>query len=203
MKFLLGTKIGMTSIIDEQGTLIPVTVIQAGPCVVTQVKTRESDGYAAVQIGLGTAKKLNKPATGHFAKSETTPRYTREARITEEEAGTMALGNTFDVSLFSKGDKVKVSGQIKGRGFTGPVKRYGFKGHPASHGHPQQRKVGSIGSTFPQHVIKGMRMAGKYGDTRKSVMNLTVVDVDQANNIILVRGGVPGVVGRLLEIAGN
>ncbi|MBI2448067.1 50S ribosomal protein L3 [Candidatus Microgenomates bacterium] len=200
MKFLLGKKIGMTSIIGENGKITPITVVEAGPCVVTAVKTEEKDGYNALQVGFEKIKKANKPKTGHLKKSGEILRHLKEVRL--EKIAENQIGDHFDTSLFAKGDKVKISGLIKGHGFTGPVKRYGFRGHPAGHGHPEQRKVGSIGSRFPQRTIKGLRMAGRWGGTRKTVINLEIIDIDKEKNLLLVKGSVPGTNGRMLEIRG-
>lgn len=204
MKFLLGTKIGMTSYIDEQGAITPVTVVQAGPVVVTQLRTPERDGYAAVQVGYGErkARAINKPLAGHLQASGATSQHLAETRVAATELDSIQLGATFDVTQFAKGDKVKVAGTTKGKGFAGTVKRYGFKGGPASHGHPDQRRPGSIGSTFPQRTIKGLRMSGHMGNTRRSVLGLTIVDIDTDKNLLILKGSVPGVKGRLLEIYG-
>ncbi|HRY60288.1 MAG TPA: 50S ribosomal protein L3 [Patescibacteria group bacterium] len=199
-KFILGKKIGMTSIINEDGNLVPVTVIEAGPCVVTQVKGVEKDGYKALQIGIGTEKKPNKPLTGHTKKSGVASKTLKEFRIGDDIE--MKEGDIVDVSIFEKGEKVKIAGNIKAKGFQGGIKRWGFKSHPAGHGHPQQRRVGSIGSGYPQHVFKGKKMPGRCGPDRKTILGLTIVDVDVKNNLLLVKGSVPGVKGRLLEIRG-
>lgn len=198
-KFLLGKKIGMTSVIDENGNLVGVTVIQSGPCVVTKVKSKETDGYVAVQIGFNEAKKLNKPEAGHLKNIDKKFKTLKEFRTEEPD---VAEGAMLDVSVFEKGDKVKISGNIKGKGFAGGIKRWGFKSHPAGHGHPQERRVGSIGSGYPQHVFKGKKMPGRKGPDKKTILNLQVVDTDVKNNLLLVKGSVPGVVGRLLEIRG-
>ena len=200
MKFILGKKVGMTTIINQEGDAIPVTVISAGPCLVTQVRTNENDGYKAIQLGFDEKKKLNKPQTGHLKRTNKNSRYLRECRIGNEEDA--KVGDVVDVSLFTTGDKVKIAGNVKAKGFTGAVKRWGFKGHPGSHGHPHERSVGSIGSGYPQHVFKGKKMAGRKAPFRKTILNLEVADVDKENNLLLVKGSVPGVKGRLLEIRG-
>lgn len=203
MSFILGKKVGMTSVIKEDGSLVPVTVISAGPCVVTQVRNLEKDGYEALQIGFDEKRKTNKSEKGHFKKSGKSPRFLREYRISsEDEEKTLKEGDTLDVSVFEKGKKVKVSGHIKAKGFTGAVKRWGFKGGPAGHGHPDQRRVGSIGAGYPQHVFKGKKMPGRKGPERKTILNLELVDIDKDNNLLIVKGSVPGVRGRLLEIRG-
>lgn len=200
-KIILGKKIGMTSVIDETGNLVPVTVIKAGPCYVTQIKNQEKDGYDALQIGFEEKKRVNQAEAGHLKKTDKKLRFLREFPIGEETKDLMQ-GSVLDVSSFEKGDKVKIAGSIKAKGFTGPMKRWGFHGGPGGHGHPQIRKVGSIGSGYPQHVFKGTKMGGRVGPNRKTILNLTVVDVDKENNLLLVKGSVPGVNGRLVEIRG-
>lgn len=200
MKFLLGRKLGMTQVFQPDGTVVPVTLIAAGPMTVTQVKTVEKDGYAAAQVGFGTAKKLTKPQAGHL-KGLSNHRFLREARLRSTDG--MERGQTLDVTMFAVGDTVKVSGTSKGMGFAGVVKRHHFRGGPASHGHKDNlRMPGSIGATFPQHVMKGTRMAGRMGGVRISVRNLKVVEVRKDENLLVVRGGVPGPVNGLLEIHG-
>ena len=199
-KFLLGKKIGMTSVINEDGNLISVTVIEAQPNVVTQVKNVEKDGYKALQIGTGVEKKANKPHAGHTKKSGVASKTLKEFRVGDDVD--MKEGDKIDVSIFEKGDKVKIAGNIKAKGFQGGIKRWGFKSHPAGHGHPEQRRVGSIGSGYPQHVFKGKKMPGRKGPDRKTILGLTIIDVDVKNNLLLVKGSVPGVRGRLLEIRG-
>ncbi|MDD5732133.1 MAG: 50S ribosomal protein L3 [Patescibacteria group bacterium] len=198
-KFLLGRKIGMTSVIDENSNLVPVTVIQAGPCVVSQVKNQEKDGYEALQVGFEEEKKVNKPMAGHLKKSGKNLKTLQEYRVTGSE---LKEGDVIDVSIFEKGEKVKIAGHIKAKGFQGGIKRWGFKSHPAGHGHPQERRVGSIGSGYPQHVFKGKKMPGRKGPDRKTISGLQIVDIDVKNNLLLVKGSVPGVKGRLVEIRG-
>jgi large subunit ribosomal protein L3 len=201
-KFLLGKKIGMTSVINENGDLIPATVLQAGPCYVTQIRNQEKDKYDAIQIGFGEKNKLNKPEAGHLKKAGKNPRFLKEFLYGKIEDGEelKKVGDIIDVSIFVKGSKVKISGNIKAKGFAGPVKRWGFHGAPGGHGHPQERKVGSIGSGYPQHVFKGKKMGGRKGPERKTILNLEIIDVDAKNNLLLVKGSVPGVNGRLVEI---
>jgi large subunit ribosomal protein L3 len=198
-KFILGRKIGMTSIIDENSNLVPVTVIQAGPCVVTQVKDKERDGYEALQVGFEEEKKPSKPMIGHLKKAGKNLKTIKEFRIQNSE---LKEGDIIDVSIFEKGEKVKIAGHIKGKGFQGGIKRWGFKSHPAGHGHPEQRRVGSIGSGYPQHVFKGKKMPGRKGPDRKTILGLKILDVDIKNNLLLVKGSIPGVKGRLVEIRG-
>ncbi len=192
MKTLLGTKIGMTQIIGEDGITVPVTLIQAGPCTVTQVKTVASDGYNAVQIGFGQGKNLSNAVAGHVKASNTTPKVIREIRIDELSDG-LSIGSQLDVNLFSVGDMVDVTGTSKGKGFAGTVKRHNFNTSKSTHGgNGYVRKPGSIGSMYPQKVFKGKRMAGQMGAERVTVKNLKVAYVDAENNLIGVKGAVPG-----------
>jgi large subunit ribosomal protein L3 len=194
MKFILGKKVGMTQIYDKNGNVTPVTVIEAGPCFVTQIKTKEKDGYTAIQIGCSALK----------AEKVTKTRKGKEYKFLKEFIGDMAeykIGDKIDVAKFVEGEKVKISGISKGRGFQGVVKRHGFKGAPASHGHPHDlRKPGSIGCSFPERVIKGMRMAGHMGVARNTVKNLKIMVVDTENNLLAVSGAVPGPNNGLIEI---
>jgi len=188
----------MSQIFSEQGKVTPVTVVKADPLTVTQLKTNEQDGYTAVQVGGGVKRNLNKPARGHL-KELGNFRYLKEFTDTEARQ----LGDKIDVTIFAVGDKVKVSGLSKGRGFQGAMKRHGFHGMPASHGHRAVRRhVGSIGQRFPQHTLKGLRMAGRDGNVRISVRGLTVMAVDQENNLLALKGAVPGRKGTRLEIVG-
>lgn len=213
MKFLLGTKVGMTQIVDEKGRAVPVTLIEAGPVVVTQVKSKEKDGYEAVQIGFGKKKRLTKPLKGHL-KNLGSFRWLREYRADKILPHTGDLpqgdnpqipktGEKIDVSVFSEGDKVILSGISKGKGFQGVVKRHGFHGLPKTHGTKKKhRSPGSIGSRFPQHVRKGKRMAGRMGQDRVTRHNVPIVKIDKENNLIAVKGAVPGARGTLVEIRG-
>lgn len=181
--------------------VIPVTVIEAGPVVVSQVRTKEKDGYEAIQVGFGEkkAKRIKKPQKGHF-KDLGNFRHVKEFRINDKE---YKVGETLTVEQFSEGDKVKVSGLNKGRGFQGTVKRHGFAGGPKTHGQKNRlRAPGSIGATAPQRVTPGKRMAGHMGQERVSIKNLKVVAVDKNKNILMVKGAVPGFKGILLEIRG-
>ena len=192
---IIGRKVGMTRIFDEIGNQVPVTVIEAGPCPVTLVRSVETDGYAAVQVGFGTkkARRATKAEVGHAAKAglEAAPRVLREFRLTTDQ--TMELGQSLTVEQFQPGDRVRVTSNTKGRGFQGVVKRHGFTGRPGSHGHPESRNPGSVGpGTDPSRVIKGKRMPGRMGGTRHTVINLQVVRVDAERNLIFVKGGVPG-----------
>lgn len=201
MKFILGTKEKMTQIFDENGNVVPVTVINAGPIAAVQVKTKEKDGYAAVVFGFGKRKPKNirKPQrkSGNFAGL-------REFRDNDNIGVQAETGSKIDVSVFNKGDKVTVSGVSKGKGFQGVVKRHGFSGGPRTHGQKHsEREPGTIGGGLRTRVPKGMRMAGRMGGDRITVKNLKVVDVNKDNNQILISGAVPGRRGTLLEIRGK
>ncbi|MBU0495802.1 MAG: 50S ribosomal protein L3 [Chloroflexi bacterium] len=199
IKGILGRKVGMTQVFDERGLVIPVTVIEAGPCVVTQVKTADRDGYAAVQLGFGAVKRLNRPRRGHL-KGLDPVRYLREFRTAPDEAA--QVGDQIDVGMFEPGDKVDVVGVSKGKGFAGVVKRHHFKGGPRTHGQSDRlRAPGSLASgTTPGRVFKGKRMPGRMGGERVTVQNLEVVLADPARNLLLVRGAVPGAKDGLLII---
>jgi large subunit ribosomal protein L3 len=195
MPGLIGKKIGMTRIFDEAGVQIPVTVIEAGPCAVVQVKSDESDGYRAIQLGFGAqkAKRASKAEVGHAAKAglEAAPQLMREFPV--DNGGEYEMGQQLTVEVFEAGDRVKVTGRSKGRGFQGVVKRHGFAGRPASHGHSMSRTPGSMGpGTDPSRVIKGKKLPGRMGGTRSTIRNLQVVRVDGERNLIFVKGGVPG-----------
>ncbi len=196
---ILGKKLGMGQVFSEDGQVIPVTAIQAGPCVVTQVKTKENDGYNAVQLGFGEAKHLNKPMKGHL-KNLGAFKYLREVRV--EDTSDIKPGSVVDVGIFQPGELVKVTGTSKGKGFAGVVKRHGFAGGPKSHGQSDRHRApGSIGAgTDPGRVIKGLRMAGHMGNRRVTVRNLEVVKVDPEANLLLVKGAVPGARNALLLI---
>lgn len=196
MKFILGKKIGMSQVFNKEGRVIPVTVIEAGPCFVTQIKNKEKDGYFAVQVGLEKKeRKIKKTEKGKEFK------YLKEFRVSEEDIKNFQKGQEIDVSIFNEGEKVKVSGISKAKGFQGVVKRWGFGGAPKTHGTKHTlRKPGSIGATDPARVFKGKKMAGRTGGKRVTVPNLTVVSVDKEKNIILLKGAVPGRRGSLLEI---
>lgn len=191
---LLGKKLGMTQIFDVQGRVVPVTVIEAGPCTVVQRKKRQSDGYDAVQIGFDAKKthRVNKPMVGHFRNAgKGAFRVLRELRVDAESS--LEVGQELRVDIFREGDFVDVTGQTKGRGFSGVVKRWGFRGGRASHGSMFHRAPGSIGgSSFPSRVFKNMKMGGHYGNERVTVLNLRVVAIQPEKNLLLVRGAVPG-----------
>lgn len=193
---LIGRKVGMTHLFKDDGSFVPVTVIQAGPCKVVQKKTDESDGYYAIQFGFGeiSEKKIKKPQLGQFKKRNIPPqKKLQEFRMGAEEIKTFNVGQELNTSLFKKGDYVDITGISKGKGFAGVMKRHGFKGAPASHGTAYfKRHGGSIGCRFPQHTRKGMRMAGRMGNARVTVQNLEVTDIKPEDNLILIKGAVPG-----------
>jgi large subunit ribosomal protein L3 len=191
---LLGKKLGMTQVFDAERRLVPVTVIEAGPCPVTQIKTTETDGYSAVQIGFRAqkAQRLTKAERGHLAKSGVDPVSELQEFRTEADHG-LNCGDILTVERFSEGEKIDIIGTSKGRGFQGVVKRYGFAGGPASHGSMFHRRGGSYGMCqWPGHVIKGKKMPGHMGDVRRTVQNLEIVKIIPEKNLILVKGSVPG-----------
>jgi large subunit ribosomal protein L3 len=195
MAGIIGRKLGMTQIFNETGAAVPVTVIEAGPCPVTQVKTPEKDGYGAVQLAFGAQKdkRATKAEKGHAAKAglETAPRTLREFRV--DAPAEFEMGQQLTVEQFEAGQLVKVIGTSKGRGFQGVVKRHGFRGRPGSHGHPRARNPGSMGpGTNPSRTIKGKKLPGQMGNTRHTERNLRVERVDAERNLIFVRGAVPG-----------
>ncbi|MEN8211761.1 MAG: 50S ribosomal protein L3 [Thermodesulfobacteriota bacterium] len=202
MSALLGKKIGMTNVFSADGRLIPVTVVQAGPCVVTQVKTEDKDGYNALQLGFDEKKveKLNKPIAGHLKKSTDKGfRVLKEFKTDDPEE--IESGVTLSIDMFSVGDKVNISGISKGRGFQGTIKRHGFSRGPETHGNRNHRKPGSIGnSAWPAKVIKGKKMPGHMGTDRETVKNLTIVDIKHEDNLLLVKGPVPGCKTGILEV---
>ncbi|MCM1495863.1 MAG: 50S ribosomal protein L3 [Bacteroides sp.] len=209
-KAILATKIGMTQIFNEDGVLTPVTVLQAGPCVVTQVKTAENDGYSAIQVGFGEKKErivnrdvagkkviinphgATKAETGHFKKAGTTPkRYVREFRL--DNAEEYEIGSEIKADIFAEGDKVDATATSKGKGYAGGIKRYGMRSGPAAHGSKYHNHAGSNGSaTTPGRVFKGKKMPGHMGAVRVTVQNLEIVKIDLENNVILIKGSVPG-----------
>ena len=205
MKGILGKKVGMTQIFDEQGEVVPVTVIEAGPCYVAQIKTVERDGYSAVQLGFGETKsrRLTQPELQHLKKSDLPPlRYLRELRVLDDDAADLEEGQKLTADLFEVGEFVDVTGTSKGRGFTGVVKRYGFGGGPKTHGQSDRlRTPGSIGAcTTPGRVFKGKRMPGRMGGERVTVQGLKVELVDSERNLLAVRGAVPGAKNSLLMV---
>jgi large subunit ribosomal protein L3 len=200
-KGVLGKKVGMTGVFSSQGKLIPVTVVKAGPCVVTQIKTRTTDGYDAVQLGFGDhKKKVNKPLEGHLKKSGGQIfDFFRE--FTVENPDNFRLGQAINVDIFKVGELVNVTGTSKGRGFSGVIKRHGFHGGKKTHGSHSHRIPGSIGcSAWPAKVIKGKKMPGQYGNKRKTVKNLEIVDLRPDENLILLKGAIPGSSLGIIEI---
>jgi large subunit ribosomal protein L3 len=202
-KGILGTKLGMTQVWDENNKLVPVTVIQAGPCVVTQVRSDEADGYVAVQLGFGAIdpRKVTKPLTGHFEKAGVTPRR-HLVELRTADAAEYAVGQELGADTFESGQQVDVTGTTKGKGFAGVMKRHGFAGVSSSHGsHRNHRKPGSIGGcATPGRVFKGMRMAGRMGGVRQTTQNLTIHAVDADKSLLLVKGAVPGPRGGLVLV---
>lgn len=218
MKALLGKKLGMTQLFDAEGNVARVTLIQAGPCTVTQIKTKESEGYNAVQIGFGKGKNISKPVLGHLKASGVESAAIREVRIPDidpshpkakelsvaaEEALTLTVGSTLDVTSFEAGDPVVVTGTSKGKGFAGTIKRHNFSRGPKTHGSRNYRAHGSIGSGYPEHVFRGMRMAGHMGTDRVTVQGLKIVAVDPELNVLAVSGAVPGPKRGLVMVRGK
>jgi len=195
MKLILGKKLGMSQIFDEKGNEIPITLIEAGPCVILQIKTKEKDGYEAIQIGfIPKIKRIKKPEKGKEFK------YLKEFK---DDVSKYKIGDKIDVSIFQEGNKVQVSGVSKGKGFAGVMKRWGFHGLPETHGSKhEQRSHGSTGIAGIRHLFKGTKMAGRMGSERKTIKNLKIIKIDKENNLIAVRGAVPGIRGGLVEIQG-
>ncbi len=217
MKALLGTKLGMTQLFDADGNVMRVTLVKAGPCVVTQQKTVAADGYNAVQLGFGNAKHPAKPQAGHQTAAGSNARYMREIRLKDvqmshpdaktrteaaEEALALAVGATLDVTVFEAGDDVQVTGTSKGKGFAGTIKRHNFTTGPKTHGSRNYRAPGSIGSGYPEHVFKGMRMAGRMGGDQVTVTGLKIMVVDAAQNVLAISGAVPGPKRGLVMVRG-
>ena len=201
MKTLIGKKVGMTQIFDEKGRVIPVTVIEAGPCVVAQVKSVETDGYNAIQLGFGDVKesKLNKPEKGHFAKANIAPKkHLREFRLEEISYN---VGDEIKADIFAAGDAVDITGTSKGKGFQGVIKRHGQSRGPMGHGSMYHRRPGSMGPTStPGRVFKGKKLPGHMGRVTVTIQNLDVVKVDSDKNVVLVKGSVPGPKGAILKL---
>ena len=195
----LGKKIGMTQIFREDGRVVPVTVIQAGPCVVTQVKTKETDGYEAVQLGFGDVKRRNKPESGHLKNSRLS-QYLRE--VATDDTSEFEVGQAIGVDIFESGEKVDVIGTSKGRGFAGVMKRWNFGGGHRTHGQSDRaRAPGSIGGgTTPGKVYKGLKMGGHMGNRRITVKGLEIIEIDTERNLLLVKGGIPGATNSLVQI---
>lgn len=195
MKGILGKKIGSSSFFDNEKT-IPVTLIEAGPCYITQIKTKEKDGYNAIQIGCGSYKKISKPLKGHLKKIEKNLKYFKEIKV--DEPSQYKIGEKIDVSIFQENEKVDISGVSKGRGFSGRIKRWGQKRGPKTHGSHHIRDVGSVGSMFPQRVVKGKKLPGRYGGKTVTLRNLQIVKIDPSSNMIIVKGAIPGAKGNLV-----
>ena len=201
MKGILGRKIGMTQVFTEQGEVIPVTVVEAGPVVVTQVKTIEKDGYNAVQVGFIDAKEksLNKPQKGHLAAANTLKKHLKEFRVESVDAYT--VGQELKADIFTTGEMIDVTGISKGKGFQGPIKRHGQSRGPESHGSRYHRRPGSMGAcSYPGRVFKNKKLAGHMGSVKVTVQNLEVVRVDADKNFILVKGAIPGAKGSVVTI---
>jgi large subunit ribosomal protein L3 len=205
MKGIIGRKVGMTQVFDETGAAVPVTVIEAGPCYVTQVKTTDSDGYDAVQLGFESVeqRKLNLPKRGHLRLVDRNLRVLREFRVTDPSE--YSVGDMIQADIFYAGQRVDVVGTTKGRGFAGVIKRYGFHSQPETHGMTDRvRATGAIGAcTWPGRVWKGKKMPGHMGNTRKTAQNLLVVEADPERNLLLILGGVPGPNGALVLVQEN
>ena len=201
-KAIIGKKLGMTQIFNENGIVVPVTVIEAGPCTVTQVKTEETDGYTSIQLGFGDVKEkhLNKPLKGHFAKSKLAlKKHLREFRVSNVDE--VKVGDEIKVDVFEQGDKVDIQGITKGKGFQGVIKRHGQHRGPMGHGSMYHRRPGSMGSTStPGRVYKGKKLPGHMGCETVTIQNLDVVKIDTDKNVILVKGSVPGAKGAILKI---
>ncbi len=202
VKGILGAKLGMTQVWDNN-KVVPVTVVQAGPCVVTQVRTADKDGYSAVQLAFGAIdpRKVNKPKSGHFAKANVAPRR-HVVELRTSDASEYTLGAEVSVDTFAAGQAIDVTGRTKGKGFAGVMKRHGFKGLGSGHGvERKHRSPGSIGAcATPGRVFKGVRMAGRMGGVRYTVQNLTVQAIDTENNLLLVKGAIPGPAGALILV---
>ena len=200
-KGLIGKKVGMTQIFDEAGKVIPVTAIEAGPCVVAQVKTEETDGYTAIQLGFGDVKesKLNRPEKGHFSKVNVTPKkHLREFRVDSVEE--VKVGDELKADVFAAGDKIDIQGTSKGKGFQGVIKRHGQSRGPMAHGSRYHRRPGSMGPVAPNRVFKNKHLAGRMGGNRVTIQNLEVVQVIPEKNVILIKGNVPGAKKSLITI---
>lgn len=192
-KGLIGRKLGMTSLFVPSGGVVPVTVLELGPCVVTQIKTEAHDGYNALQLGFGAkkAQRLNKPLLGHMRAAGGQFAYLREVAV--EDPAAYSVGQTLGPDIFKVGDRVDVVGTTKGRGFSGVIRRHGFSGNRATHGVKMHRVPGSVGNaTYPGRVVKGKKFPGQYGNTRKTVKSLQIVDIRPEQNLVLLRGAVPG-----------
>jgi large subunit ribosomal protein L3 len=202
-KGILGKKIGMTQIFNAGGHLVPVTVVETGPCMVVQKKSQENDGYTSIQLGFAEKREniVNKPLKGHFAKARLKPmRHLKEIRVTPEESENYQVGQELKADLFKEGEKVDVIGTSKGKGFAGVIKRYNFNRGPMGHGSMYHRRPGSLGATDPARVFKGRKLPGRMGGERVTVQGLEIVKVDPEKNVLLIKGAVPGRNGALLLV---
>lgn len=202
MKAVVGRKLGMSEVVDDKGRFVPVTYIQVTPCTVTQVKNVDTDGYNALQVGFEKVNNLSKPMAGHLKSLDFKFKHIKEFRIDTSSEESMKVGDSLDASIFNPGDKVAVSGTSKGKGFAGTVKRWNFNTGPKTHGSRNYRKPGSIGSMYPQKIFKGKKMAGRMGGDKTTVKNLDVVVVDSGQQIIGLRGAVPGPKKSLVTVTG-
>jgi len=189
MKAILAKKIGMTNYFNDKGEIVPVTLVEAGPCVITQIKSADKDAYQAVQIGFGQSKKLGKSLLGHLKKSESKSKYLQEVEIDTEN---LKVGDKITCNIFNEGDKVNVSGVSKGKGFAGTIKRHNFHRGPMTHGSRNQRKPGSIGAGYPEHVFKGQKLPGQMGYKQATVKNLRIEKVNVEEHVIAIKGAIPG-----------
>lgn len=204
MKAIIGTKLGMTQVVNEAGHLVPVTLVEAGPCTVTQIKNIEKDGYSAIQLGYGESKKLNKAQTGHLKQAASSSKKLREFRTEDvASASDIEVGSKITVENFEEGDVVKVTAISKGKGFAGTIKRHNFSRGPETHGSHNTRGPGSIGSMYPQKVFKGKKMAGHMGAEQVTTRGLKVAYLDAASNIIGIKGAVPGPNKGIVYIVGG
>ncbi|MEX0934213.1 MAG: 50S ribosomal protein L3 [Candidatus Saccharimonadales bacterium] len=199
MKAIIGRKLGMTQIFTEDSNAKAVTLVEAGPCSVTAIRSDDKDGYEAIQLGYGEAKNLNKPQQGHQKSAKTSHSYLREFKSGSE----VKVGDKIDVSAFEVGDEVRVSGISKGKGFSGVIKRHNFSRGPMSHGSQSKRKPGSIGSMYPQKVFKGKKMAGRMGNEKVTVKGLKIEAIDTTDNLLAISGAIPGKRGNLVVIQGK
>lgn len=199
MKTILAKKIGMTNYFTENGEIVPVTLVEAGPCVITQIRTMDKDKYEAVQIGFGQSKNLGKALIGHLKKSNTQSKYLQEVKA---EIGELKVGDEITCNIFNEGDKVHVTGVNKGKGFQGNIKRHNHHRGPMTHGSRNQRRPGSIGAAYPQHVFKGRKLPGQMGHVQTTVKNLKIEKVDAEKNILAVKGAIPGPRKSLVLIKG-
>lgn len=202
MKALLATKLGMTQLFDEKGRQSSVTLLSADENIVTQIKTDTTDGYNAVQVGMGKAKKLAKPQLGHLKKANTQSRFVAEFRIEEGAESQISVGDKLTTEIFAVGDKVSVQAVSKGKGFAGTIKRHNFARGPKTHGSHNYRAPGSIGAGYPQHVFKGQKMAGHMGHDTVTVKNLEIMYIDSKNNVIGIKGAIPGPKKGLVRVQG-